>query len=315
MAFAFDRAVWEKAVVADVWSLTLLLFAIVVCLMMRWHFAPDQRRYLYAAVFFYALGLCNSQALAVAAAGFLLMIFFADTTLGRDAFIATTLLIAVVLVVEKQMDAVTWSGFVSTHLYSAEMAAACVGLFMLLASVVLIIKTRAGFTRWREILACGFFLVLGLIPYLFIPISSMTNPPVNQGYPRTVDGFFHVVTRGQYDRIYGTESFERFWPQIGFYLQSITEHFGLVYVVLAIVPFFFAHRMSSQERRWMCGMMGLFFCVSYFWLIMMNPGADRASVCPSKQFFAPSHLILAAWAGYGLVLLGMHVTKPSSSTR
>ena len=29
----------------------------------------------------------------------------------------------------------------------------------------------------------------------------MTNPPMEWGYPRTVQGFFHALTRGQYDKI------------------------------------------------------------------------------------------------------------------
>ena len=44
----------------------------------------------------------------------------------------------------------------------------------------------------------------GVAVYLYEPISCMTVPPMQWGYPRTVEGFFHALSRGQYGTGEGT---------------------------------------------------------------------------------------------------------------
>ena len=46
----------------------------------------------------------------------------------------------------------------------------------------------------------GLFYLLGAAFYFYMPLASMTNPPMNWGYPRTWEGFLHALTRGQYER-------------------------------------------------------------------------------------------------------------------
>jgi hypothetical protein len=43
MGLGFNRTFWGKAVVADPWPFSLLLFAIALCLLSRWHFSPKRR--------------------------------------------------------------------------------------------------------------------------------------------------------------------------------------------------------------------------------------------------------------------------------
>ncbi len=42
--------------------------------------------------------------------------------------------------------------------------------------------------------------VLGLSLYLYMPLASRRNPPMDWGNTQTWEGFKHVITRGQYDR-------------------------------------------------------------------------------------------------------------------
>ncbi|MEX2606015.1 MAG: DUF2723 domain-containing protein [Kiritimatiellia bacterium] len=42
--------------------------------------------------------------------------------------------------------------------------------------------------------------LLGISLYLYLPLASRHNPPINWGNTQTWEGFKHVVTRGQYDR-------------------------------------------------------------------------------------------------------------------
>ena len=68
-------------------------------------------------------------------------------------------------------------------------------------------------TTWKlgheavSMLLCGFLVILGASFYFYEPISGMTNPPMEWGYPRTVEGFFHALERGQYEKSHPTDLF------------------------------------------------------------------------------------------------------------
>ncbi|MDB6065812.1 MAG: hypothetical protein JWR26_2020 [Pedosphaera sp.] len=298
IAFGFDSVFWETVGIIEVWPLTLLSFAVVVCLLLRWQHAPEQRRYLYAACFTYGLALCNSEALVVALFGFELFVLFTNPAIGRDLLLVTILVIAAVLLVVR---------IESIQVHDLRSVFVWCGFFAALVAGVLVVVAGAAFTEWRIILACGAFLTLGLLPYLYLPIASMTNPPMNWGYPRTVEGFIHVLARGQYARVQTVESFWQYFVQMVVYAKQTAKNFGVIYMALALVPFWFVRRVEASERRLMFGLSGIFMFVCFFWVAMLNFFNDRAAINLYKEFFAPSHLILAIWAGYGLVLVGMRV--------
>jgi hypothetical protein len=53
--------------------------------------------------------------------------------------------------------------------------------------------------------------------------------------------------------------------------------------------------------------------LSMLLLIMLNPDVERWDFMPI--FFSASHLVLAAWMGYGLVMLGSLLARPHSAMR
>src|SRR5262249_46862828 len=50
------------------------------------------------------------------------------------------------------------------------------------------------------VIGLGFLWLGGASFYFYEAIAGMTNPPMQWGYPRTVDGFFHALSRGQYEK-------------------------------------------------------------------------------------------------------------------
>src|SRR5438552_13802614 len=97
MAFGFNNAFWYYAVTVEVWALGLLLFVAVLCLLMRWFYAPDEKRYLYAAGLVYGCTLTTSENSLVAALGLQFMVLLGRPALGRDICLTTVLLIGIVL--------------------------------------------------------------------------------------------------------------------------------------------------------------------------------------------------------------------------
>jgi predicted membrane channel-forming protein YqfA (hemolysin III family) len=71
-----------------------------------------------------------------------------------------------------------------------------VGIFSIFSYGFLAAKTRKLFSEWKPILIGIILYCVGAGFYFYMPIASMTNPPMNWGYPRTVEGFKHALTRG-----------------------------------------------------------------------------------------------------------------------
>ena len=157
--------------------------------------------------------------------------------------------------------------------------------------------------EWVAALLCGLGWTIGAAFYLYMPLASMSNPPLNWGYPRTVQGFFHAFTRGQYERIHPTTSLGTYFEQIWMYIGGALDEFNLIFLLLALVPFLFYKRMQKRERAWLIGLTAIYLCLSFMLLILLNPGADRQSRDLNRVFFTASHVMLSMFIGYGLTLI------------
>ncbi len=303
MSFGLSGGVWGNSVIVVWWPLTFAMFAAVICLLLQWNYTPEKTRYLFVAFFLYGLALTNSQSLIVALFGLELFILLVDPPLGRDLFALAALLFVPVLILNY--------GNLYTGLWTIYFVCAFV---CLLLAAALMIATRRIFTRWKAALGCMTLMALGLCLYFYCPIASMTNPPMNWGYPRTVEGFFHLVSRGQYEGIHPTAELDRYWMQIPVYGHYLRHDYGWPYLIPAAVPFLMLHRLRSYERRWMLGLLVALLCESFFLLVLLNPNNDKSTRELFKAYFAPSFLILAVWTGCGLVLLGSIRARPHERT-
>ena len=63
----FNGFMWSQAVIVEVYTLSALSLTGVLCCLLRWIYAPHQRRYLYLAFFFFGICFNNHQSLLVIA--------------------------------------------------------------------------------------------------------------------------------------------------------------------------------------------------------------------------------------------------------
>jgi len=82
-------------------------------------------------------------------------------------------------------------------------------------------------------------------------------------------------------------------------------------VGLALVPLLFLRRMAPKERGRMLALLATYVYLAFLMLAVLNPTVDRNSLELTKVFFSASYVVLALWLGYGLVLLGVRIMKPS----
>jgi tetratricopeptide (TPR) repeat protein len=160
------------------------------------------------------------------------------------------------------------------------------------------------------VIGCGFCWILGASFYFYMPFAGMTNPPMEWGYPRTVEGFIHAFTRGQYEKTNPSDIIGHpmtFITQLGMLVTGIVEEFNWVYMFLALVPFVFFRKMHRRERAWLVGITAIYLCLGVLLLILLNPPPDRQAQNLVRVFFTASHTVIAMLVGYGLTLIAAYM--------
>jgi len=184
-----------------------------------------------------------------------------------------------------------------------------VGIGSLGAGAWLAIETKGFLSEWKSLLAMGGAWVAGICAYFYEPISCMTDPPMQWGYPRTVEGFFHALSRGQYEGISSYNIFSdprHFAFQLGYIAQGLSESFSLVCVFIGLLPFAYLLKMHKRERSWIIGLTAIYFCLSVLLVVLINVSPDRQSTDLNKVFFTASHGLFAMMIGYGLALIAAY---------
>ncbi len=357
----YNGFMWSQSVIVEVYSFGVASFMVVLLCLLRWVYAPHQRRFLYCALFFHGLCFTNHQTLIVAAIGIEVTVAMADFRLGRSLFLGNSIIylcgllltrrhiltgleqnsaVFVIFNVVGVCSILAYLGFVfltavRTPQPARErglelgrdllLAACCVAAAGALggpaATLICALAALAGFlalawvTRrlgreWLVVLLCGLAWLLGAAFYFYMPLAGMTNPPMQWGYPRTVEGFIHAFSRGQYDKANPSDVIHKplvFAAQLAGLGQGIVDEFNWVYVLLALVPFLFFLKMQRRERVWLVGITAIYLCLGVLLLILLNPPADRAAQELNRVFFTASHTLIALLVGYGLTLVAAYM--------
>ncbi|HEY4415443.1 MAG TPA: DUF2723 domain-containing protein, partial [Verrucomicrobiae bacterium] len=298
---------WKESVAINRISLFGVpwMLAMILCLM-RWAYAPNQKRYLYAAMLMYGWIATIHQSLLLSAPGVEVLLAVVSYRLGRDLFLTNSILFLVILFLKGSGNIPALNEMTSTETTIFTV----VGLGSIAACIWLIIKTQSILTEWKSIGIMGVLWVVGVMVYLYEPVSCMTNPPMQWGYPRTVEGFFHALSRGQYGTGEGTNLMDdpgRFLFQLGYLIRGLAESFGWVYVAIGLIPFLFLLKMHKRERSWIIGLTAIYLCTSVVLVIVMNVTPDRSSSELCKVFFTASQAIFAIMIGYGITILVAYV--------
>jgi hypothetical protein len=301
LALGFSVPVWQKAVIVDIWTFGMLMFTIVVCLLMRWVAAPEQRQYLCRAFLVFGMLLTGNWELMLLMPALLLVVVIGDEKIGRDLFLGTLMVLFLGWLAIKlgflmplangAADPIDkWLGLIAS-------------MPVAVAALVTIALTRRAGSEWKAALRCITLFLLGLACFFYLPVASMMNPPVNWAYPRTVDGFFHCITRGQYEILHPTGNLGQFSRQLWAVAKDTGKAFGWYYVMFAFVPFCFLHQIQSDARKWMLSLTVVFLFVGPFLIAMLNPSAEKQSMDFLRPYWTAMYVVLAVWAGLGMMAL------------
>ena len=307
MMVGLDGFVWGEADVINRISVFAVPWLILVLLMlMRWMYAPHQKRYIYLAMLFYGICATIHQTLLLSAMGIEVAIAAVQPRLGRDLFLVNSViyLIGLYVMSTHSIPAVNNMSSIEVTFFHI------VGIGSLIAGGWLSLKSGGIFSEWKAVLCMAILWAVGVSFYLYEPISGMTVPPMQWGYPRTVEGFFHALSRGQYETTHGTNIFQdpvRFVNQLWYLVHGLSQSFSWVFMFVGLLPFLFLFKMQKRERAWIAGLAAVYFCVAVLLVILLDVGLDRSSADLNQVFFTASHAVFAIMIGYGLTLMAAYM--------
>lgn len=364
MLLGLDGFMWGESVVINRISVFGVpwLIAVILCLM-RWAYAPQQRRYLYLAMFLYGICATIHQTLLLSAMGVELLIILAQPKLGRSFVLANSVLYVAITILKSSLHipALDAMATVETDIFNVVglasiaayvwlsvvtkispqellrdgawlaiftfgiLAAASWGIFgalLALASLAAFVKlawdTRKTDVGWLVIIICGIAWFVGVSFYFYEAVSGMTDPPMQWGYPRTVEGFFHALSRGQYSSMSSSGFFEspaRMGFQLWYVLEGLSNSFSWVFMFIGLLPFLFMHKMHRRERGWIVGLTSIYICLALLLVRLLDVTPDRSTADLNEVFFTGSHALFALMIGYGLTLLAAYVATHYEKAR
>jgi hypothetical protein len=138
----------------------------------------------------------------------------------------------------------------------------------------------------------GLFL-LGLTPYLYLPIRAAMNPPMDANNPTTFERFWYVVSGGNL-----TGSFFSFGPaelprRMFFYGEHLLQNMPFLVVMVALTG---AVVVLMRDRQ-----AGIFLGFLFFGWLIYSIENDIPDI---DLYFIPTYLVLSLWAaaGFGALL-------------
>lgn len=152
--------------------------------------------------------------------------------------------------------------------------------------------------------------ILGLAPYLYIFISSSTNPAINWGRVHDVGSFLYVFFRGDY----GTTSWVRPEPYAPFIHSPFIYYLKSDFLTSwHILPFAFVslYSLFKKQKTFLIVFVGFIFMGPVFRLLMNVPIRSVVHQANTEQFLAYSFFFVSIFAGVGLyhIIQYFHVKK------
>jgi tetratricopeptide (TPR) repeat protein len=326
LLFGFNRGVWLWACVPEMRVLNVFFFTLITFLFFGWVMRAEKRGFLYAALLVYGLGISNHQTVSVIGAallvGVLLRGWWSEDAAGtpkRDLSAFCEVLVAFLFGWLAAVLLFAWlqageSGSLDGQkvkamiLFGPELSAS---FLMLLAGgggiFLLVFGAAQGWLKWPRALTCAGLFLLGVGFYIYMPIASATNPPMNWGYAATKQGFLHAITRGQYQKlelakVLGSD----FGLQVSLQVQALVNQYSLPLVLLGLVSAAALivgwKQLHARSRMWLSYIWAAFLVTLIGLLIMINPGLDKQQQEINIKFFAPAHGFYAVLIGYGLAI-------------
>jgi len=350
LILALAPTLWSQSVIAEVYSLNALFLVAILLLAHAWLMRKPRKTVLYLTAFLLGLGLTNNQPLVLILPALGLLLLFHAWPLGRDLAITGAVLLALLGLARLhglEQPPARWVKLctgaallilllaLARHRPARPFAAVFLPVLFVMGSLALAnaippvqhprswlfaaqmaLCTLVLCAAWRWLpegrTASALILCVcaGLAFYLYLPIASARNPPMNWACTKTWAGFKHAISRGQYSGLEPVPVLSRvFLLRLLSYARDLRTQFTTPLAALALVPFAAWHA-RFRRRRFDAAAVAL-LCVLATWAChavayrLESTGTDAVRTAIARLRTLPV-LLLAAWAmlGFGLMCWG-----------
>jgi len=173
------------------------------------------------------------------------------------------------------------------------------GIFILLVNWRILLNVRL-------LLKGALFFILGLTPFLYLPLASKRNPFMDWGNPENYTNFIRTITRSQYS-FYEHQSFPKFFAEFGFYFNKLlVEQWFPLILIFAVLGLFILFR-NNRKIFWFV-LVFLIFSIPV--VTYMTDFDIRGNSFVAKEngelvsvFYIPSYMIISILTAIGLFFL------------
>lgn len=151
--------------------------------------------------------------------------------------------------------------------------------------------------KWYIIMLSLF--VLGLTPYLYLPIRAGANPFLNWGDPSNFQRFFFHISR----KIYGDIDYKNFYNLstklkfFAFFIKELTRQF---YLPLFFAGLFGFYKFFKKNLKLNLLSLYVFSSSSFIILYLLQFSYEAIKIYVVTPYFIPSYAIFAVWISVGL---------------
>ena len=173
------------------------------------------------------------------------------------------------------------------------------------AAFVLLVEPRKIQERQIILEGVGVFLV-ALLPYAYLPIRARMDPPLKFRDPSDWEGFWNLVTGGEFKAAMWAFGPEELPGRIEMYLDHLTGELPWALLAAAVVGF--AYTLLRDRAAF--ALLALPFAGFLIYALEYD-------IVDVEYYFIPTYAILSAWASVGLAatLRGVGRLVPAQSPR
>ncbi|MGD9873795.1 MAG: DUF2723 domain-containing protein [Kiritimatiellia bacterium] len=286
LLFALSPAMWSQSVITETHTLTLFCILLFLVSSLAW-LTAQSRFTAYGLAAAFALGIAQSHFVILLVPPLLLALLLARPRLCRVFCIAAAFLWILPFVLFNMDLAKSW-------LIAALALSGFIGIAwpLRLSSFG---KTALGMI---------FIISAGMLFYAYLPLASLGNPPMQFGYAQTWEGFVHVITRGQYERIGLANVFSlQFLGQLGMYIRLLSQQYFLPFLLIGFLPLLRISRFRGIWLKWWSVCLLAYFMLSAVAMMGANPRGDVLTLFAVRVLFIPSFAIWGIFSGIGLAMV------------
>jgi hypothetical protein len=157
--------------------------------------------------------------------------------------------------------------------------------------VFAVVTEPAVLRRPGRLAAAGMTFLLGLVPYLYLPLRARMHPRLNWGRPESLDALLAVVTRRDFWHRAWLEEPSDLLVIAGDYLRSLGTELTWAGVALAVAGIF-----ASRRRRWPVLLPVLAMTAN---VAVLAVHGSRSDLFIWHRYYIPSYLMGALLLGLG----------------